>query len=347
MGRKGYFAILFAIIILVFFLFPLPTATEHYLVPQKLVRLDENPTLTDQTPHLSFSLGEYYGYFTEDLDLTYLDKRDYRVAINDSSFIDYPKIPSVLNIQNHEGSIRAPIESAGYPFIEENKVVIISDSSLSLYDIEGNLYWERSILSMVTSISINSESVAVGYLDGTCELISFDGSTLLSYKPGGSRIEIIYSVASSSDGQKLAILSGLDPQRFIYIEKRKEDYKPIHHFEMDFQYRKTIKMNFSKDNSKIFMESPDGVEVYTVLTGQLDTIVGDGNLKEVYYDNALGFYSLMLQEQGSATVKVLTDFDKELLDREFAGGLFFFRKVDQDFYVGIDNDLLHLKLVDY
>ena len=82
MGKKGFFATLIAILILVFLLFPSSTGKEHILIPERILDL-ENPSSIikeDAQGAVSFSLGEYFGYFTESLDLTYIDKVDFHLS---------------------------------------------------------------------------------------------------------------------------------------------------------------------------------------------------------------------------------------------------------------------------
>lgn len=347
MGKKGIFATLFVILVLVFLLFPRSTGTEHFLLPERVVNLGElgKSASSGSRGTVSFSLGDHFGYFTDEMALTYWAERDYRVAISDSSFINYPKIPSVLDIQQSNGEGRAIIETTGYPLLAEDKIVVLSDSFISLYDLDGNLFWKKEILSFVTTISVNSDHVLIGYLDGLCELISMSGQVILSYRPGGSRIESIYSSALSEDGQHIALISGLDPQRFILLQKRKEEFKPVHHFELDHQYRRTIDMYFSDDDSRVFFESPQGIKVFTVLTRDMNSLGGGGRLEKIYLDRDDGFYSLLVKEDSSARLQVLTPENRTLLDRSFSGSQYYFRKNDENFYIGADNRLMYLRMV--
>lgn len=348
MGKKGFFATLFVILILVFFLFPSSSATEYFLVPQKIVDLDKGK-ISDGTGgkrEYSFLLGDYFGYFTGDLDLTYCGNRDYRVTVSDTSFINYPKIPKILDVQKPDGEGRSIIEEAGYPVIFGDRIIVLTDSSISLYDLNGNLFWKKEILSLITSLSASDGHVFLGYLDGSCELISDTGNDEFIYRPGGSRIESVYSVALSSDSQYLAVISGLDPQRFILLQKRKDGYKPVHHFELDHQYRRTVKMFFSNDNRKIFFEDPKGVDVFDISAKSLSLIKCEGSLVNIDIDRDSGFYSLLMKGDGEARIQILSDSTHILTDRVFPGEIFFFRKEGDRYYIGDDSKIMYLRMVE-
>lgn len=347
MGKKGFFATLFVILLLVFFLFPTSTGKEFFLVPKRIIDLSsvDESDFVNESGKISFALGDYFGYFTDEMELTYSNKIDYRVTISDNTFINYPKIPSILDVQDMSGQGRSIIETSGYPIIADDRVFILSDSFISLYNLDGNLFWKKEILSFVTSLSLSRDFVLIGYLDGLCELISVTGEVLLSYRPGGSRIESIYSAAISGDGQTLAIISGLDPQRFIVLQNRKDEYKPVHHFELDHQYRRTINMYFSSDDNRVFFENPRGVNVYDTLTQELVSVGGAGRLEKIFIDEEDGFFSLLLKQVSRGDLKILTPENRRVIERSFPGDKFFFRKMGSNYYLGSGNRLMYLKMV--
>ncbi|MBN2655418.1 MAG: hypothetical protein JXR86_00040 [Spirochaetales bacterium] len=348
MGKKGYFATLFVLLLFVFFLFPIPTGEERYLVPERVIDLDNQSifhhTADRDSGLYAFSLGDYFGYFSGNFRLSYSGIKNFGVAIGDLAFINYSKVPGILDIQNNNGEGRSIIETAGYPVIRDDRIVILSEDYISFYDLEGNLFWEKEILSFVTSLSITRGLVLIGYLDGSCELIADSGEVVLAYRPGGSRIEAIYSAAVSGDSQTVALIAGLDPQRFIILEKRKNEYKTVQHFELDAQYRRTVDMYFSSDNTEIFFENPEGVNVYNIFSQEFKTIGGSGRLENIYLDESSGFYSLLLNEGNRAVLKVLTPANRNLYEKEIPGEDFYFRKEGDNYYIGFDSKLMFLKM---
>lgn len=347
MGKKSYFAALFVFLLLLLFLFPVSTGEEFFLVPQRVIDLNDGGAfpVTDDKGTISFTLGDHFGYFTEDMELSYLNLQDFRVAVSDQAFIKYSKVPSILDIQDSVGRGKAVIEKSGYPVIEKDRIVVLSESHISLYDLEGNLLWEKVILSYITSIAVSNGDVLVGFLDGSCKLIGESGEVLLNYRPGGSRIESIYGVALSGDTRTIALISGLDPQRFIILEERKGEYKPVNHFELDYQYRRTVSMNFSSDNNRIFFENPKGINVYDVDARNLDFLEGSGHLVEIFVDEKTGFYSLLVAKDSFGELNILTPSDRIFAMHKIPGQVFYFRKKGDNYYLGSDDKLMFLKMV--
>lgn len=347
MGKKGFFVTLVVILILIFLLFPASTGRENILIPERIIDLEKTSSniRPGETGDISFSLGDYFGYFTEKLDITFLDKKDYKVSISDDVFINYPKISQILDIQNRDGARRSKIETTGYPIIQDDCVVVISDSFISLYNLEGNLRWKKEILSIITSLSISEDHVLIAYLDGYCELMSISGETVFSYRPGGSRIEAVYSAAISSDSQYISIIAGLDPQRFILLQDRKGEYKPVYHFELDEEFRRSLKMYFSEDDSRIFFENSQGINIFNLDLKTL-TVAGDsGRMENIYMDEAGDFYTAMLTDQNGGSLKIFTLDNRIVLDKRFDGGTLFFKKNNNRVYVGADKFLMSLHMV--
>jgi hypothetical protein len=347
MGKKGFFATLFLIILLIFLLFPISTGKEYFLIPERIVTLDDltPDDVSTKLGTVSFSLNDYFGFFTEDLEISYIDKKKYKVAIGDSSFINYSKIPDILDIQNSLGEGQSIIETKGYPLIRGNRIVVLSDSFVSLYDLEGHLYWKKEILSLITSLSVSDKSVLIGYLDGICELINISGKKEFSFRPGGSRIEAIYSAAVSGDGQYIAIISGLDPQRFILLQYRKGEYKPVYHKELDQEFRRSIDMYFSQDDSMVFFENSQGVNIFDVNLKTLVQAGNGGSLKKIYKDNERDLFSLLLATGSGGILNILTSGNRTVLSKNFPSNELFFTKRDDRYYIGSDNVLMYLKLV--
>lgn len=347
MGKKGFFATLIAIFILIFLLFPSSTGKEHILIPEKIIDL-ENPSniiKTGSEGTVFFSLGDYFGYFTEDLELSYIDKIDYKVSISDNVFINYSKIPQILDVQDSGGNGRSIIETTGYPMVIKNRIIVISDSFISLYDLDGNLFWKKEILSIVTSLSLTEDHVLIAYLDGYCELISMSGHSEFSYRPGGSRIDAVYSASISSDGQYISVISGLDPQRFILLQNRKGEYKPVFHFHLQEEFRRSVRMYFSEDNSQVFFENSAGINIFDVNLKTLTRAGDSGRMGNVYKDNDCDFYSALLMEKGGGFLKLFTPDNRIILEKSFEGDRLFFRKKENRFYVGTDSLLMSLKMV--
>jgi hypothetical protein len=237
------------------------------------------------------------------------------------------------------------IKTTGYPVIQGDRIAILSESFISLYDLAGHLYWKKEILSIVTSLSINQNHVLIGYLDGYCDLISISGTRELTFRPGGSRIEAVYSAAISSNGQFITIISGIDPQRFILLQNRKGEYKPVFHTELESEFRRSIKMYFSGDDSMVFFENSEGINIFDVDTKNIVQVGEHGRLENIDKDVDRGLYSLLLSQYSGGSLQIMTGEKKNILQKQINGKTLFFKKRDDRYYIGSDNLLMYLKLV--
>ena len=347
MGKKGFFVISLVILVLIFFLLPDSTGKEYFLVPEKIVDLekfsdDYAPTHGGES---FFEFDGYFGSFSDEMEISYLDKKKYKLYIADSFFFNFSRVSQILNVQNFDGSVRNLIEADGYPFIQDGKIAVLSHSEMALFDLAGNLYWKKAIFSMVTTLALSGDYVLIGYLDGYCELIDISGNSLLTYRPGGSRIEAIYGGTISSNGQYIAIISGLEPQRFIFLQNKRGGFKPIYHSELDNGFRRSVDMYFSCDDSKIFFESSQGVSIFDVTLKTVRPAGGSGQLVKIYQDSHRNLYSLLLADKGNGVLSIFTEENKDLIYRRFDGNSLFFKKRDSRYYIGFDNKLVYLKLV--
>ncbi len=349
MGKKGFFVTLLLILVLIFFTFPVATGKEYFLLPEKIVDLQHfsSNELVDQSGNVSFLLDNHFGYFTDNMDISFLGKKDYRVSLSDQAFVNHSQIPDILDIQDMNGEGRSIIDATedSVPVLDGERVVLLSNNFVSFYNLDGNLIWKREILSFVSSLSLTNSMVFLGYVDGSCELIDRSGNEVFEYSPGGSRVEAIYSVALSKDSKYLAVISGLDPQRFILLQNKKDEYKPVYHIELDKQYRRSIDMYFSGDNTMVFFENYDGVNVFDIESKSLLSIGGAGRLQKIYKDEANGLFSLMISDKISGDLKILTPDNSVFLEKRFYGNKYYFKKKDFRYYVGYDDFLMFLKLV--
>ena len=77
----------------------------------------------------------------------------------------------------------------------------------------------------------------------------------------------------------------------------------------------------------------------------LKTVGDSGRLQKIYKDKETDLYSILLTDEQSCSLKILTSDNRILLNREFNGEKYFFKKRDFRYYIGTDNLLMYMKLV--
>ena len=219
----------------------------------------------ESTETFPFRLGGLFGYISGEGELIYAEKTLYNAAIGDQLFLNFSNVPNNLIARDTSGSILFSIDAAGYPFIQKDRIFVISPegNGISEWDMDGNKLWERWYGSIITAVDVAQSHLLIGLLQGMVELVDLEGKTVVDYIPENSRIGAVYGCAVSSSAEQIAVLSGLDPQRLTVLERREEEYKVIQSSIMDTEFRRTVYMTYSgaylfieAENRIYFMEPP-------------------------------------------------------------------------------------------
>ncbi|MCK5736860.1 MAG: hypothetical protein KAH21_10290, partial [Spirochaetaceae bacterium] len=151
-------------------------------------------------------------------------------------------------------------------------------------------------------------------LDGRVELIDDSGSVILKYRPGGSRVEAIYAGALSGDGLRIALISGLDPQRFILMEERKNGYRPVAHHDTGTDFRRSVSIGFVRNGKQVIYENNGYVDVVDLNSYGFHSLELSGRLVN-WIDNLVSDTLLLMgKDGGTVTMKMLSRHDLTLFE---------------------------------
>jgi hypothetical protein len=103
-----------------------------------------------------------------------------------------------------------------------------------------------------------------GTLDGVVELLDSQGRMVFFFEPGGSRLAVILGCAISQDGTRLAIISGIDNQRFLVLEQSGDSYRVVYHEFLSSGFRRAVHIRFIENDSRIVFEKLGGIGIYTI-----------------------------------------------------------------------------------
>jgi hypothetical protein len=127
------------------------------------------------------------------------------------------------------------------------------------------------------------------------ELLDSEGKTLFpSYAPS-ARIPVILGCRISSDGSKLALVAGIDQQRFIFLERYGDnDYRVTYHEFLKGQaFRREVHMAFINDDSMVVFEQEEGLGIFHVKTRTKTTLPLDGTIQALDDTGEDGFLFLV------------------------------------------------------
>lgn len=285
------------------------------------------------------------GYFSTDLKEAWgMDIFDGITLLSDS-YINTSREKEMIQIRDLQGNIKYSVEDRGYPFSIKDRLFIISRDRKSVSEIvNGEKIWTKGFNYIITSIDANKNSVVLGFMRGFFMVLDSGGKIFFKYEPGGSRISIIYSVVISGDDRYVAIVSGLDPQRFILYEKRDAEYKPLYALNLKEEVKKSLKVFITSDNRSVFVESSQGfyiIDIDSKLSTFIDT---EYSLKNVQYMPGLDLYMVHSGAVNYNNVKLLTLDYRVLLEKNFVGESVSISTLGRSIYIVIDNSVVKLDI---
>ncbi|MCL2270483.1 MAG: WD40 repeat domain-containing protein, partial [Treponema sp.] len=278
--RIGYI-IGILIIAVYFFLAARPIPLETVLVPRWLNSVESgNPIYlaagqageSDDFPQtrIPFSLGSRFGYVSRDGFLSVNRVKKANVSLSAERWAEYEAEPERIVINDSNGEAVTDIgDPRGYPFFLDGRTFLIGGEQnvISEIDMSGNTSWEYEYASPLTCVDSAAGLVLVGLLDGIAGLLDSRGRQVFSFEPGGSRYSVILGCAISRDGTRLALISGIDDQRFLVLEHfgaSASDYKVVYHEFLSDGFRRPVYISFIEDDRWIVFECGGGIGLYEI-----------------------------------------------------------------------------------
>jgi hypothetical protein len=193
-----------------------PVPQETVLTAKWLTSLngDYNDAVPLTSPLIPFTLGNRFGYVDTMGNPVLNKEQEQTVSLSAGYWAEFPSTPRELVIHNSSLAAELTVTSPhGYPLFLDNRIFLISTDQCSLEELdnEGQVLWRHSFEAPLTCIDTAETYVLTGTLDGRIDLLDNKGEPLFpSYAPGASRIPVILGCRISSDGSKLAVISGID-----------------------------------------------------------------------------------------------------------------------------------------
>ncbi len=303
MKKRTVFSLSALALLAYFLIFPSLLSKERYFSPSwalDVVKTAPAQSISKGETFHTFRVGEYFGAVSERGKLKSLDRVLYNVAFNDELSVNFSSVSKNLVFKDTEGTIILNLETEGYPILSKDRIVIITTDrrGLSEWDLKGNLLWEKYYSSIITCLDISEEFCLSGLLDGRISLINKKGQEVYTFAPGGSRLQVILGCAVSADARHLAVVSGIEPQRFLFFERGKdEEYKPLYNHELATDFRRRTFVSFSKNDSTVFMEGKDGLLFYDISAKKMGMQPLKGTIRTVKTDEQ-GVQFFVLTEEG-------------------------------------------------
>jgi hypothetical protein len=236
------------------------------LPPQEI----ENLKQEDLIP---FQLGNYFGYVNKDGNFTINHEKKGYASLSNQSWAEYTAIPERIIVRNPKNELILSINaSIGYPLFLDDRIFLINREQNAVYRIDGKgeIVWSYAFASPLTCIDAASGLLLVGSLDGKIEVLDDNGISIFSFEPSGSRLSIIVGCAFSKDGSKIAIVSGVDEQRFMLMERLGDtldnEYRVVYHEFLGRGFRRPVPVAFVDGDNRVAFERMTGLGIYSIPT---------------------------------------------------------------------------------
>jgi hypothetical protein len=280
--KKKYLIILgCTLFVLYTFIAARPVPVETILMPRWFISLEStypngvyHTGTQDEVQLLPFQLGERFGYVDKDgnFSINQVRKGDY-VSISQDRWAEYNPVPKTIEVRDPVNNPVLTIDkSQGYPlFLDERLFLIGSEqNSIALVDDTGAIGWSHDFAAPLTTIDAAAGLVVAGLLDGTVEVLDNQGRRFFFFEPGGSRLSVILGCALSKDGSRMALISGIDEQRFLILERIGDsgniEYKVLYHEFLGIGFRRPVHVAFVDNDSRIVFARQGGLGLYDIHT---------------------------------------------------------------------------------
>lgn len=279
--KKIWIAAGVLLFIIYFFAAARPIPLETILVPRWLSSLETgNPVVIGTPPGaanaelLPFSLGSRFGYVDSNGRFAINKIKKGEVSLSETLWTEYDAEPERIEIRNSADEPVGLIENPrAYPFFLDGRIFLIGveQNALSEIDQSGAVLWTYEFAAPLTCIDAAAGLVLVGSLDGVVEVLNSGGSRVFSFEPGGSRFSVILGCAISRDGLRMGIISGVDDQRFLLLERFGNtggEYKVIYHEFLEDGFRRPVYVSFIEQDRWLAFERDGGIGLYEISSRQ-------------------------------------------------------------------------------
>jgi hypothetical protein len=360
--KKIWIVVVVAFFIAYFFLAAQKIPRQMVLVPRWISSLESGETalmdeIADTETILPFKMGSRFGFVRQNDGRFSINKTARNnVSLSGKHWAEYEAEPSRVTIYDNTGETHAVIEDPrGYPFfLEEGRgqgrifIAGSEQNSISEIDASGSISWTYEFPAQITCVDAARGLLLAGSLDGSIVIIDSMGRKVFSFEPGGSRYPVILGCAISRDGSRLGIISGIDNQRFLYLERfgaSHGDYKVVYHEFLSDGFRRPVFINFVENDRWVIFERTGGLGLYEAGSRQTAKVSLDGEISAIDQSGGLGFIFTIVSK--SENLKELTGImlpDRVMVAAPFKSGDIFLSRADSRLLIGGGQTIISFEL---
>lgn len=285
-------------------LFPRPLGTELMVSVESSIALQDAEARSQGAtlPLFPFQLAPFFGYIDSEGVLTYRDRIQGGIALTQDGFINYSSVSETHVYQDGYGRIERVIQASGYPVLRAGRVFVLGPGGgrLSEWGANGAQMWEREFASLITAFDATDTTVVVGLLSGDLLVLNEEGQEIQSYQARRSRVPVVYGLDIETNGDRVALVFGLDPQIVTVLEHDGERYAPRFERELGSELREPVPVKFFEASGRLVLEQMDTSGMSSLLSLRYDG-------REAAELSLVGRLHSLLQPVGSPVLVALAE----------------------------------------
>ena len=354
MRKKRPARVLFAALLFIVFyfaFFPYPLGREPVARPRWAAAV---PAAADPRaapsgrPSWPFQLGNRFGYVQADGIVAFAGTALYRVALSTTAFVNYTRMGTDWILQDSSGQRVASLSGSGYPLLgpDGNRVFNVKSDLTGIIELDrtGGALWERDFPALMTTLSVQGDALAVGLLNGTLLLINRQGSPIIQYSPGGSRIPVMLGSAAAPDGSLVAAVSGIGPEYLTVLRRQSSGYSPMAVVGLASDFHRELRMGFSPDSRWLYLEGQDGAGVFDPAAGSLRWVKLRGRLAGAAFAGNGRYAAFASLDGGRAQLAIEPPTGTAVCREGFSAREVYLGSIDDGMLLGWDGLLLRIDI---
>lgn len=299
-------------------------------------------------PSWYFRAADVFGYADLQGNLYYVGETMYNLSLSDTGFINYGSVPDHVVVMNTRGEFQYSIKTHGYPLLEPSGQVLYSintdRSGLRRIDSEGQVLWSVVFSAPLATAALAGEQCVIGLLDGRMLLVGADGVVEHEQAAGRSRIPVALGSAFSGDRSRIALISGIEPQRLSVLQRREGQMATELELVLESDFRREVQLRFAADNRYLFYEVEQGLGVLDIRKGSRAQFIIPGVLESMDADS--GFAAAAFRRAEGSRLLVFRPPHSVLLSRDLAAEQLYVKVIGSSLILGLDGFILRADLLE-
>jgi hypothetical protein len=350
--RKGraFWLLLPLLIVLYLLLFPRPGGREVFVRPvwAREVPPDSTELSGAEGPSWYFRAADAFGYADLEGNLYYVGRKLQNLSLSDTGFLNYGSVPDHVVFMDIRGRFQFSIRSHGYPLLDGSGQLLYSIntdmSGLKRIDRDSGIVWSMSFSVPVTTVALAGQECVIGLMDGRFLVVDAGGRITHQQMTEGSRIPVVLGAAVSEDRNRIALVSGIDPQRLSVVQRRGGELTTELAMDLGSDIRREVQLRFGPGDRFLFHEAEDGLGVIDVRRKKTSRIPVPGVLDCL--DVGPFFAAAAFRSDEGSRLLIFRPRDSVLFSRSLAEAGTYIRILGRSLVLGLDGVLLRADLVE-